>query len=78
MNKTPINIYKWWISIVTSDFQRGQKIFHRTWAQIQMDDKPFERDPASAEDGEVPNGPWDQPGMIGLNMNWQKSCVGEK
>ena len=33
-------------------------------AQIQMDDKPFERDPASAEDAEVPNGCWD----AGLNM----------
>ena len=65
--------------IVTSDFQRDQKVSHcKKWAQIQMDDKPFERDPASAEDGEVPNGPWDQRGMIGLNINWQKNCDGEK
>jgi hypothetical protein len=32
-----------------------------------MDDKPFERDPASAEDAEVPNGTWDDR-RFGLKM----------
>ena len=42
-----------------------------------MDDKPFERDPASAEDAEVPNGTWDDR-RFGLKMTWkQKNCDGE-